>query len=170
MRSSGVEFVILGALRAGPRSGYEIKQLVDKATRFFWAASYGQIYPELRRLEDAGLVEGEPDPHGARQRTSYRLTDAGREHLLAWLCSPDAGAELRDEGLLKLFFADGEELDVLRAMQTDRAERLEELRAIESRLGFTPLVLRFGIDLHEWMVEWCSRAEREVSKLEEVAR
>ena len=31
-------------------SGYEIKALVDKSTRFFWAASYGQIYPELQRL------------------------------------------------------------------------------------------------------------------------
>ena len=44
--------------RPGPKSGYEIKGLVDRSTRFFWAASYGQIYPELRRLSDAGLIEG----------------------------------------------------------------------------------------------------------------
>ena len=43
MRAGGVAYVILGALRAQPRTGYEIKRLVDKATRFFWAASYGQI-------------------------------------------------------------------------------------------------------------------------------
>ena len=41
-----------------PRSGYEIKAAVDDTTRFFWAASYGQIYPELKRLSEAGLVEG----------------------------------------------------------------------------------------------------------------
>ena len=48
-------YVILGMLRNEARSGYEIKRMVDRSTRFFWAASYGQIYPELRRLEDAGL-------------------------------------------------------------------------------------------------------------------
>src|ERR671926_490438 len=57
MRAGGVAYVILGALRAEPKSGYEIKRLVDKATRVFWAASYGQIYPELRRLRDDGLIE-----------------------------------------------------------------------------------------------------------------
>ena len=48
-------------LRLGRRTGYEIKSLVDVSTRFFWAASYGQIYPELARLEELGLVKGEAD-------------------------------------------------------------------------------------------------------------
>src|SRR5256714_12543314 len=58
--------VVLGMLRLGKRTGYEIKQLVDVSTRFFWAASYGQIYPELKRLEERGLVESEPQPTGGR--------------------------------------------------------------------------------------------------------
>ncbi|MBA2475636.1 MAG: PadR family transcriptional regulator, partial [Actinobacteria bacterium] len=37
MRATAVSYVILGALRGGPKSGYDIKQLVDNATRFFWA-------------------------------------------------------------------------------------------------------------------------------------
>jgi DNA-binding PadR family transcriptional regulator len=44
---------VLGLDRAGPRSGYDIKRVVDKSIRF-WAASYGQIYPELKWLEEAG--------------------------------------------------------------------------------------------------------------------
>ena len=55
MELSATAKVILGMLAARPRSGYEIKQLVDNSARFFWAASYGQIYPELNRLEDAAL-------------------------------------------------------------------------------------------------------------------
>ena len=47
-------YVILGMLKLGRRTGYEIKALVDVSTRFFWAASYGQIYPELARLEKLG--------------------------------------------------------------------------------------------------------------------
>ena len=51
-------YVILGMVSAQPQSGYEIKALVDTTTRFFWAASYGQIYPELKRLSELGLIEG----------------------------------------------------------------------------------------------------------------
>ena len=50
--------VILGFLAVEPRSGYDIKEQVDKSTRFFWAASYGQIYPELKRLAGDGLRGG----------------------------------------------------------------------------------------------------------------
>src|SRR5947207_14273481 len=85
MELSPTAYVILGLLSLGPKSGYEIKASVDGAIRFFWAASYGQIYPELRKLADAGLVEGEARPSGGRRRTVYQLTDAGREQLGAWL-------------------------------------------------------------------------------------
>ena len=75
--ATAVTPVILGFLSIGPRSGYEIKATVDRSTRFFWAASYGQIYPELRRLESEGLIEGEEAPNGGRARRVYRLTAAG---------------------------------------------------------------------------------------------
>ena len=55
----------------GRQTGYDIKQFVDKSTRHFWAASYGQIYPELRRLEEQGLIEGQSEPTGGRARTVY---------------------------------------------------------------------------------------------------
>jgi PadR family transcriptional regulator AphA len=177
VRSGGVEYVILGALSWGPRSGYEIKQLVDKSTRFFWAASYGQIYPELRRLEAAGLVAGAADPQGGRRRTRYTLTPAGRERLREWLLDESAGYELRDEGLLKLFFSrvlePGEQLGVVRALRADREAVLEQVRAIE-RLGIAresaALVLDYGIRKHEWMVEWCREAEQRLAgEVKEVA-
>ena len=43
-------------LRLGSRTGYDIKQKIEISTRFFWGASYGQIYPELKRLAAVGLV------------------------------------------------------------------------------------------------------------------
>src|SRR5436305_13054960 len=82
--------VILGMIAFGKTTGYDIKQLVDKSTRHFWAASYGQIYPELKRLEDQGLVRGRPEPTGGRARTVYELTSAGEAALRDWLAS-DAG-------------------------------------------------------------------------------
>src|SRR6266516_4274883 len=106
MELSSTAYVILGFLGRRPMSGYEIKSLVDRSTRFFWAASYGQIYPELRRLADAGLIEGKASPQGGRKRNVYRLTPAGRRELRAWLETDAEAFELRDEGLLKLFFSD----------------------------------------------------------------
>src|SRR3954447_26294309 len=81
--------VILGMLRLGRRTGYEIKQLVDVSARFFWAASYGQIYPELTRLEESGLVESAPEPRGGRRRREYSLAPAGEQALDEWLASGD---------------------------------------------------------------------------------
>ena len=78
-------YVILGFVRNEPRSGYEIKALVDNSTRFFWAASYGQIYPELKRLSEAGLIVGSDSPTGGRKRTVYEITADGEEELRAWL-------------------------------------------------------------------------------------
>ena len=71
--------VILGMLALGARTGYDIKRAIDLSTRFFWGASYGQIYPELHRLEERGLVQATPDPQGGRRRTAYALPRQGSQ-------------------------------------------------------------------------------------------
>src|ERR1700682_1183971 len=91
-------YVILGILQMGPHSGYAITQLADLSTpqrgppprpdttqlpalppRHFWATSYGQIYPELKRLTKSGLIKAEDAPRGTRQRTLYHLTAKGKQ-------------------------------------------------------------------------------------------
>jgi DNA-binding PadR family transcriptional regulator len=163
MAANAVTPVILGLLSSRPRSGYEIKSIVDRSTRFFWAASYGQIYPELRRLEREGLIEGEDAPNGRRARRVYRLTGAGREELETWLLGRDVTVELRDESLLRLFFADalprGQALVLLEGRRRGHEHFLEVLRDIDARPGedppFVDLVLRWGIAFHEWGARWC---------------
>ena len=173
MSLSGVTPVILGFLSFGPRSGYEIKAAVDRSTRFFWAASYGQIYPELRRLERDGLISGESRPTGGRRRTVYRLTQQGGDALRDWLREPEAGFELRDLGLLKLFFADNLEPDevlaLVRALRADREDVLKRLRAIDATIppgprGMRGVVLEYGLGKHEWIVEWCKALERRLEQ------
>lgn len=171
MEHSNTAYVILGMLSWRPMSGYEIKSLVDKSTRFFWAASYGQIYPELRKLSAAGLIEGKAEPRGGRRRNVYRLTRAGRRELEAWL-AVDAGVfEARDEGLLKLFFAAaGGTEAAMRALDAKRREhervlaRLEEVEATAPPEGFAYHVLRYGIECSRWEAEWCKRTMRELEK------
>jgi PadR family transcriptional regulator AphA len=176
MELSKTAYVILGMLRTRAHTGYEIKSIVDHSTRFFWAASYGQIYPELRRLEEEGLVLGESDPQGGRQRTRYSLTPAGRERLRDWLLDPRAGYETRDEGLLKLFFASAldpdQAVEVVRAMRADRESVLAQLLEVE-RLhvaeGTSALVLDYGIGFHQWIVDWCTQTEQRLTSEHETA-
>ena len=163
----GTSHVILGIVGFGARTGYDIKRIVDESIRFFWAASYGQIYPELRRLESAGLIEGTSSPTGARKRTEYRLTDEGRAALVGWLEAPAQTLELRDESLLKLFFADAlpldQALEQLRSRRVGHEQFLAVLREIEARPGedptFVDLVLRYGIAYGEFNVAWCEEQE-----------
>jgi len=169
MELSPTAYVILGMLGWRPMSGYEIKALVDKSTRFFWAASYGQIYPELRRLSAAGLIEGEASPQGGRRRNVYRLTPAGRSELQDWLGVDAEAFELRDEGLLKLFFAgavgDEAAIQALDAKRREHERVLAHLEAIEAKGdagGFAAVVLRYGIECNRWQAGWCERAIREL--------
>jgi PadR family transcriptional regulator AphA len=168
---SPTAYVILGMVRKEPRSGYEIKALVDKTTRFFWAASYGQIYPELKRLSEAGLVVGVDAPTGGRRRTVYEITVDGEEELKAWLRQPPATFEMREEGLLKLFFAEAlprqEAVEILRAMRAHREAVGAQLRAMEATKPeledpFPMIVLRGGIEFTEWFADWCERMETQL--------
>jgi DNA-binding PadR family transcriptional regulator len=169
MKQTAVTPVILGLLSLAPRSGYEIKTVVDRSTRFFWAASYGQIYPELKRLEAEGLIEGEDSPNGGRNRRIYELTAAGKETLHDWLLGTTTTVELRDESLLRLFFADAlpqaDALQLLEGRKRGHQEYLDVLLAIQALPGgpdpdYVDLVLRWGIDFNEWGVRWCEEQLR----------
>jgi DNA-binding PadR family transcriptional regulator len=169
-------YTILGMLRLGRRTGYEIKSLVDVSTRFFWAASYGQIYPELNRLEKLGLIVGERDDSDGRRRKAYELTEDGEHALHEWLASKDPlHFELRHEGVLKLFFADDldpeERRELLRTIRAEHERVRDELRGIEPMavekrteegIDMPLLVLRWGIAYQDFIVDWCERIEKEV--------
>jgi len=154
--------VILGLLKFGARTGYDVKRVTDLSTRFFWRASYGQIYPELRALEQAGLVRARDEPRGRRPRHVYALTAAGDRALLAWLQEGEDTYELRDEGLLRLFFGELLPPDDLRALVRRRREWFEasavHFRGIATELGElddpSGEVLRYGIELMDWNAAW----------------
>jgi PadR family transcriptional regulator, regulatory protein AphA len=172
---SSTAYVILGMVSEEPRSGYEIKAKVDGTTRFFWAASYGQIYPELKRLAEQGLVVGSDAPTGGRRRTIYEITADGEEELKAWLRRPPETYEMRDEGLLKLFFAGvlepEEAVEILRSMRAHRLAANAALREMKPMAEtesddcgdpFPLIVLEGGLEFTEWFAEWCERAEKRI--------
>jgi len=82
-------YALLGLLTFGDElTGYELKQRADFTLRFYWVSpAMSQVYSELRRLADAGLVR----PRGKGRGRTYTVTDAGREALQTWLRETPAG-------------------------------------------------------------------------------
>lgn len=167
MEPTAVTWAVLGLLALRPRSGYDIKQAVDRTIRHFWAASYGQIYPELKRLEMAGWIKGTDGSRGRRSRRVYAITAKGKRELRGWMYGEQTQIELRDESLLRLFFADTLPREPALALLAARREgyrgMLEYLRSLDDGAGpdptFVDLVYRWGLDYCEWGIEWCDRQE-----------
>lgn len=179
MRLKPSSYLILGMLRSGVDTGYAIKRAVDQSTRFFWAASFAQVYPELSNLQRHGYIVGQQQPRGDRPRTIYRLTRKGAKALKDWLSSERAPSfEFRDEGLLRLFFADGlteREAAELASRLRRHAEELnsrfrEEILPIaesssqEEGLRFPFVAARLGADYYQWRMRWLARLEAELAE------
>jgi DNA-binding PadR family transcriptional regulator len=161
-------YVILGALHERSRSGYDIRRFANEATGPFWAIAESQLYPELRRLVEQGLIEGDRRPTGARQRTVYRLTSRGEEALRDWVVQPvTPSLETRDEMLLRLLFSDvvdlSAQVDLVRRIALRHRAEAENLRrsaaegADENAMHRE--VLGLGIDLHGWLAGWFERLQ-----------
>jgi PadR family transcriptional regulator, regulatory protein AphA len=173
-------YVVLGMLRAGARSGYEIKRAVDVSARFFWAISPAQIYPNLKRLQQAGLIESRSDPHGQRARLTHTLTAQALPELRRWLSRADPTPfEVRDLATLKLFFADALDQEQAMSLVLDLRRRSEERLQVLHRqsmplakgaqnagLSYPMFTLELGIAIHQAMVDVCNTFEQKHSMAE----
>ncbi|MGI8754203.1 MAG: PadR family transcriptional regulator [Acidimicrobiales bacterium] len=99
-------YVVLGLLASrGPSTPYELKSFVARSIGNFWSFPHAQLYSEPARLTGAGLLVEDREAHGRRRRR-FSITAEGMGALRHWLSGPTPdSSELRDPGLLKLFFA-----------------------------------------------------------------
>lgn len=180
VRSTTTE-CLLGLLSLGPMSGYDLRQMIERSTANFWSESFGQIYPSLKKLTDAGLVSMEEEqPEGQRLRKVYRLTAQGRARLKEWLAEPCGQQVKREELLLKLFFGDRAPAGAMRRAVEERRDllradlaRYEEIRKqIEGQIGnygaapYWKMTVEFGIAEASAQLGWCERTLAELATLE----
>ena len=133
MRENTTRYVLLGILaEAGTATGYDIRQWIEQAIGYFWSESFGQIYPELRRLLEAGLIKRADGNKGPRDQKLYRITEAGRESLAAWLDKAPRPELRRSELMLKLFFGRFGDADEARAwLERERRDVLARLAYLD---------------------------------------
>ena len=104
-RLTPTSYVVLGLIeRIEPASPYDLKLAVAAGVGQFWSLPHTQLYAECGRLAEAGLLSERREESGRRRRI-YRLTRSGGDALDRWRSEPTGDLyELRDAGLLKLFF------------------------------------------------------------------
>ena len=104
---SSTSYLVLGLIeREGPSTPYELKRHVAATIGHFWSFPHALLYKEPARLVELGLLTEEREADGRRRRL-FTITDRGRAAIRNWLAAPaQEPTELRDAGLLQLFFAD----------------------------------------------------------------
>lgn len=177
MTLTATEAALLGLLRNGEMSGYDLRKLVDRTVGYYWTPAKTQIYTSLPRLVEAGLATRRtvrqterPDKH------LYAITESGRAAVSAWVREAPLDAGLgRNVLLLKLALADESHavalLEQVRGRR-EEAERLrEELVALDAAGGegdppFEHLTRRYGFFHVDALLAWTGEV---IDELERVA-
>jgi DNA-binding PadR family transcriptional regulator len=97
-----LRYALLGALADRPRTGYELLKHFQQSLAYAWPASHSQIYPELARLLEGGLIE--QTGAGARNSKTYAVTEAGLDQLRTWLRETEPDRRVRSDASLRTFF------------------------------------------------------------------
>jgi DNA-binding PadR family transcriptional regulator len=159
-----LRYAALGLLAQHPGSGYDLLKRFENSMANVWPATQSQLYGELNKLADAGLIE--VTDIGPRGRKEYRVTEAGREDLLRWMTDADDDPPFRNAGLLRIFLLGEMPPDLARAHVIAVAEhadaqraRYEQLRAYVERDDidadfYGRAALEFGIRRTVMEAEW----------------
>ena len=171
MSNSRSGYCVLGCLSSGPKSGYDIRMMMNEVTSFFWKESDGQLYPALKKLVQAGHIR-QLDAATERNKKVYEISDEGRRVLQDWLSEAPGPAQVRSEFLLKVFL--GNELSkekLVSHLERERQQLKEKVvklqglvKTLENNNGNPRVVecwemtMELGLALAEAELHWCERA------------
>jgi PadR family transcriptional regulator AphA len=159
-----VSYLVLGWIAHGPATPYDLKRLSAQSVGYFWEFPHSQLYAEPARLAELGLLEEKQEQEGRRRRV-YSITEPGRRALEEWLREPTSEEpQIRDIGLLKLFFQDalddGNVVALARAQEEAHRAKLstyEELeRIVPKEASFGHATLQAGLAFERAFVEFWS--------------
>ncbi|MBD2107633.1 PadR family transcriptional regulator [Nodosilinea sp. FACHB-13] len=172
---------ILSALTDRPCSGYDLAKQFDGSVGFFWHASHQQIYRELTKLEQQGLVTAEAIAQaGKPDKKIYCVTTVGKTQLKEWIAQPAKCVPTKDDLLVKLFVGYLVPPETMEAtLKHERAQHVATLKAyrdIEQKYFSHPeamplaarfqyITLRNGIHYETSWLTWCDETLATLSTL-----
>lgn len=174
-------YVLLGLLQEEELSGYEMKRAIDIRMSFFWQESFGQIYPELNKMLEEGLIEqskAEAAEKAKREKIKYKITPKGEAEFKNWMEAENEKDTIRSEFLLKMFLSTNRNKEEMKNHITRFKEQSEqklamfglfeaELKQIEEMHGNHRqilLVLSLGIRQAKLYIDWCMEALEALGK------
>ena len=172
-RAVSLRIAALGLLAQHPGSGYDLLRLFENSLANVWPATQSQLYGELNKLAESGLIE--VSAIGARGRKEYRITEAGRTELRRWIANPRDDPPLRSAGLLRVFLLGeipSEQAREHLAEMAERAdaevERLEELRDSiqwddDAGSVYGLAALDYGLRMNTMQAEWARSVIQTIS-------
>ncbi|WML58745.1 PadR family transcriptional regulator [Neobacillus sp. PS2-9] len=172
---SSFRYAMLTLLAREPLSGYDIKQQMNSRMGPFWKAGSNQIYPELAKMDEEGLVvlhEVEQNDYRPARKV-YRITESGQQELIRWTTEPTEPEIIRDEFLLKAYnswLVESEQMiPSLEEKKKEHEEKLtiyldkvnelkEMLNPSNSRdpILSSMSVVEFGIEYEKLYIKWCT--------------
>lgn len=161
-----LKYSILGLLHYEEMHGYRIKEHIEKNFGHMWSVNFGQIYPNLKKLEAEGLVSmGAAIQNGQKgpPKKSYAVTEKGRKEFLSWLeQSPEKSMLLRDPFLMRfVFFGFGDPKtalglidDQISAYEEQLHKRERNKKRWQSKDVFVNQVAELGIEMNRMFLTW----------------
>lgn len=169
-----LRYAILGLLHYTDMHGYRIKEHIEQNFGYMWSINYGQIYPNLKKLKNEGLIrmtEIVQNDEKGPPRKLYSITLKGEKAFSEWLeTSPEKPMLLRDPFLMKfVFFGFG---DVNRSLEiideqisrytNDLVRRKNNLKRWENSGTYVCLTAELGASLNEMFLTWLKHSKKEI--------
>jgi DNA-binding PadR family transcriptional regulator len=150
-------------------TGYNLKKLIEDGIGIFYKASYGSLYPALKKLSSQGLVTITEQPHGNRRRIFYHITEEGRNDFYKWLSEPIDIYEGTNSHLSRVYFFDKLPLEIreqkLMEYEINNKNYLQKLESLEKEFDkmenkdcfyYKLSTLYYGICVTQKTIQWCS--------------
>lgn len=156
---NSLEFILLGLLSLRPSTGYDLKKTMDITVRYISPVALSQIYPTLKRMNQAGMVDYEVVERGGKTDLKiYSITAAGQELFQKWLAEPHKPDPYRfDTFALRFYFSSLLDkailLDHIRTELDFRKLQLKNTRTLDETV-FGTLEPIQAIDMNKTVKIW----------------
>ncbi len=158
-----LEFIILGFLRKNDLTGYDLKQRMAKSTSFFFDASFGSIYPALKRLEHKKLISSQEVKEGGKTKNLYHIRPEGEVYFTNWLLQPIEFSKTKNDFLVKIFFYKylpketavnnlNRLIETANVFLNQLKEQKLEIESFQDKIMFEYSTLSYGIQSYELMI------------------
>lgn len=170
-----LEYIILGFLMYKEFSGYDLKQVMLRSTSNFFDASFGSIYPALKRLEAKGFIHSREEVEGGKYKKIYAISATGKSEFMNWLEQPIEFSKTQQDHLVKVFFLgflpQEKAVQALQCLIKKVEPVLGKLTESQSKIKaktdiYQYSTLLYGIHYYRFIIEWIHGLIEELSMKE----